>query len=244
MAKAAAPARAPKIRVLVHPFYDLYHEEKFFPEARGYHGYYLEDEADVAAKVWRREIDRAAEKGEHFVFVANLLENNDLKAIKAGKKAAEGPDRHEKELLAYAHRQLGDRLIFVPSTDVGSNNLNLFRQKHLRELLKRNGAKPAEVHATVFGEWTDRCVEDQIGLLAASGVSRGKIAVLPHKSVPKRGMLTPWDWEEMREYVGRQRERGLRGKDLRDSLKEKHLALIKAARGYTIANLEKRRRAA
>ncbi len=187
------------IRVLVHPFYRAYTGgtgnfsqflQRFLPKNRKTH--------EIRIAVWKKEIDRAAEKGQYFAFVANPLgqitaqKYHELKT-RMRNKNTDNAKTDEEKLLAYAIQKIKPKkLVVVPCEDVfkGYKLLNFMAKKHLEE----QGLTPEKIRAVIFGELMEECVLTQANILHQAGVSKNNIAIFPHKSIPGDHPLKRHTW--------------------------------------------------
>lgn len=126
-------AKTPAINVLVHPFFCF---GKKRPPLIGY----STKQAREIFDLWRKEVDKAAQTGDYFVFVANEINREYHGQIAKNTLTGNFPAQAnrlalEQEFVAYAHKKLGDKLHFI----VNDRIITFLDERHLPVLEKKWG---------------------------------------------------------------------------------------------------------
>ncbi len=167
------------IVLIVHPFYTYNMAYKFL-KMYAYIEEHLGEEAENYRKIWRGEIDSVKKnKKSILILVSNRVEEGRLEEIKGGAR----PKGYEEELVAYAHKNLGERLF------------TFYYTLEERDLSSIERIKADKAMVFVYGEWTSGCYFDE-----AENLSEGlKIPRKCFRFFPKKSRDTadgyPPEWE-------------------------------------------------
>lgn len=171
--------RINSIVLLVHPFY-TYHLPYKPLKMYAYIEEHLGEEAEGLKEKWGGEIDAISkDKKSILILVSNRVEEGRLEEIKGGARLKD----YEEELVAYAHKNLGERLF------------TCYYTLEERDLSSIERIKADKVMVSVYGEWTSGCCFDE-----AEKLSEGlKIPRKCFRFFPKKSRDTadgyPPEWE-------------------------------------------------